>query len=103
MGEFGIGQSVARFEDARLLRGGGHYIADLALPRMAFGYVLRSPHAHARILSIDMQKAATAPGVLAILTGTDWRASGCGDLPAPGAFKRPDGSTFLPPYPALVS
>jgi carbon-monoxide dehydrogenase large subunit len=103
MGEFGIGQSVPRFEDARLLRGGGHYIADLALPHTAFGYVLRSPHAHARILSIDTQKAATAPGVLAILTGADWRASGCGDLPVPGGLKRPDGSIFRPPYPALVS
>src|SRR4029079_8104476 len=103
MGEFGIGQSVPRFEDARLLRGGGHYIADLALPRMAFGYVLRSPHAHARILSIDTQNAASAPGVLAILTGAAWRASGCGDLPVPTGFKRPDGSTFRPPYPALIS
>jgi carbon-monoxide dehydrogenase large subunit len=70
---------------------------------MAFGYVLRSPHAHARILSIDTQKAAAAPGVLAIHTGADWRASGFNDLPVPGGLKRPDGSGFRPPYPALVS
>ncbi len=103
MGEFGIGQGVPRFEDARLLREGGRYVADLALPGMAFGYVLRSPHAHARILSIDTKTAEAAPGVLAVLTGADWRACGWGDLPVPGGFRRYDESAFRPPYPALVS
>ena len=103
MGEFGIGQSVPRFEDARLLRGGGRYVADLVLPGMAQGYVLRSPHSHARILRIDTKRAEAAPGVLAVLTGADWRASGWGDLPVPGGLKRRDGSAFRPPYPALVS
>ena len=51
--KFGIGQPVSRFEDPRLVRGGGRYVDDIVLPRMAFGYVLRSPHAHARIRSID--------------------------------------------------
>jgi hypothetical protein len=45
MGEFAIGQGVPRFEDPRLLRGGGRYVDDLAPPGMLFGYVLRSPHA----------------------------------------------------------
>ena len=63
MGEFAIGQSVARFEDPRLLRGGGRYVGDMVLPGMAFGYVLRSPHAHARIRSIDASKAKSALGV----------------------------------------
>ena len=49
MGEFAIGQPVPRFEDPRLLRGGGRYVDDIVLPGMAFGHVLRSPHAHARI------------------------------------------------------
>ena len=53
MGEFAVGQAVPRFEDPRLLRGGGRYVDDMVLPRMAIGYVLRSPHAHARIRSID--------------------------------------------------
>ena len=53
MGEFALGQAVPRFEDPRLLRGGGRYVDDMVLPRMAFGHVLRSPHAHARIRSID--------------------------------------------------
>jgi len=102
MGEFAIGQSVARFEDPRLLRGGGRYVGDMVLPGMAFGYVLRSPHAHARIRSIDASKAKSALGVLAVLTGADWQASGWGDLPVPGGLKRRDGSVFRPPYPALA-
>jgi aerobic carbon-monoxide dehydrogenase large subunit len=103
MGEFAIGQSVSRFEDPRLLKGGGRYVGDMVLPGMAFGYVLRSPHAHARIRSIDTARAKAAPGVLAVLTGADWHASGWGDLPVPGGLKRRDGSVFQPPYPALVA
>jgi carbon-monoxide dehydrogenase large subunit len=103
MGEFAIGQSVSRFEDPRLLKGGGRYVGDMVLPGTVFGYVLRSPHAHARIRSIDTAKAKAAPGVLAVLTGADWRASGWGDLPVPGGLKRRDGSVFQPPYPALVA
>jgi carbon-monoxide dehydrogenase large subunit len=103
MGEFAIGQSVSRFEDPRLLKGGGRYVGDMVLPGTVFGYVLRSPHAHARIRSIDTGKAKAAPGVLAVLTGADWQASGWGDLPVPGGLKRRDGSVFKPPYPALVA
>jgi aerobic carbon-monoxide dehydrogenase large subunit len=102
MGEFAVGQSVSRFEDPRLLKGGGRYVSDMVLPGMAFGAVLRSPHAHARIRKIDTAKAKAAPGVLAVLTGADWQASGFGDLPVPGGLKRRDGSAFRPPYPALV-
>ena len=61
VGEFAVGQGVARFEDPRLLRGGGRYVDDIVLPRMAFGYVLRSPHAHARIRAIDIARAAPRP------------------------------------------
>jgi aerobic carbon-monoxide dehydrogenase large subunit len=103
MGEFAIGQSVSRFEDPRLLKGGGRYVADMVLPGMVFGHVLRSPHAHARIRSIDVSRAKAAPGVLVVLTGADWKASGWGDLPVPGGLKRRDGSVFRPPYPALVT
>src|SRR5204862_1487404 len=102
MGEFALGQPVSRFEDPRLLRGGGRYIDDMVLPRMVFGHVLRSPHAHARIVSIDTGAAKSAPGVLTVLTGADWQAAGWGDLPVPGGLKRRDGSAFQPPYPALV-
>src|SRR5579864_8215274 len=101
MGEFAIGQPVPRFEDPRLVKGGGRYVADMVFPGMAFGYVLRSPHAHARIRSIDTAKAA--PGVLAVLTGADYKAAGFGDLPVPGGLKRRDGAPgYKPRYPALV-
>src|SRR6476620_8702174 len=103
MGEFALGQAVPRFEDPRLLRGGGRYVDDMVLPRMAFGHVLRSPHAHARIRSIDTTAAKTAPGVLAVLTGADWEASGWRDLPSASGNKRRDGSpAHRPRFPALV-
>ena len=76
MGEFAIGQPVPRFEDVRLIQGGGRYVGDMVFPGTAFGYVLRSPHAHARIRSIDTSKAKAAPGVLAVLTGADYKAAG---------------------------
>jgi carbon-monoxide dehydrogenase large subunit len=103
MGEFALGQPVSRFEDPRLVRGGGRYVDDFVLPGMAFGHVLRSPHAHARVRAIDVDKAKAAPGVLAVLTGADWKASGFGDLPVPGGFKRRGGAPmYRPRYPALV-
>ena len=103
MGEFAIGQGVPRFEDPRLVKGAGRYVGDMVLPGMAFGHVLRSPHAHARIRSIDVGAARAAPGVLAVLIGADWQASGFGDLPVPGGLKRRDGSPlYRSPYPALA-
>jgi aerobic carbon-monoxide dehydrogenase large subunit len=103
VGEFGIGQAVPRFEDPRLVRGEGRYVGDVMMPGMAHGYVLRSPHAHAKILSINTDKAKAAPGVLSVLTGADWVASGWGDLPVPGGLTRRDGSPiYRPRYPALV-
>src|SRR6202166_5144561 len=103
MGEFAIGQPVPRFEDPRLIQGHGRYVADMVFPGMAFGFVLRSPHAHARIRSIDTSKAKAAPGVLAVLTAADYKAAGFGDLPVPGGLKRRDGVPgYKPRYPALV-
>ena len=104
MGEFALGQPVSRFEDQRLLRGGGRYVDDMVLPGMAYGHVLRSPYAHARIRAIDTSKVKAAPGVLAVLTGADWEASGYADLPVPkSAWKRPDGSPmYRPRYRALA-
>ncbi|MGB7077063.1 MAG: molybdopterin cofactor-binding domain-containing protein, partial [Xanthobacteraceae bacterium] len=103
MGEFAIGQPVPRFEDPRLVKGHGRYIADMTFPGMAFGYVLRSPHAHAGIRAIDTAKAKAAPGVLAVLTGADYKAAGFGDLPVPGGLKRRgDTPGYKPRYPALV-
>src|SRR5579872_4756592 len=104
MGEFAVGQPVPRFEDPRLLRGGGRYVDDMVLPRMAYGHVLRSPHAHARIRNIDVRRAKQMPGVLAVLTAEDWQASGWADLPVPEGMKKPGGQPmYRPPFPALTS
>jgi len=103
MGEFAVGQHVTRFEDPRLLRGGGRYTDDIQLPGMAHGVVLRSPHAHAKIKSLDTKAAKAAPGVLCVLTAADVKAAGFTDLPVPGGLKRRDGSPqYRPRYPILV-
>jgi carbon-monoxide dehydrogenase large subunit len=103
MGQFGIGQAVPREEDPRLLRGQGEFIGDMALPRMAFGYVLRSPHAHARITALDTRRAAQMPGVLAIFTSDDLKADGIGTLKVRMPRKRPDGAPlFQSPHPGLA-
>ena len=104
MGEFAIGQAVTRTEDPRLLRGGGRYVDDVTLPNTAYGVVVRSQYAHARIKSIDATAALAAPGVIAVLTDADWQRLKWGDLPtAEMALKRRDGSPiYKPPYPALA-
>jgi carbon-monoxide dehydrogenase large subunit len=64
-----IGQSIKRVEDARFLRGKGNYLDDFVLPGMLHMAILRSPHAHARIKSIDTTAASAMPGVIAVVTG----------------------------------
>ncbi len=77
----GIGQTVRRKEDARLVTGRGNYSDDLNLPNQAYGAAVRSPHAHARIRSIDVAAARAMPGVLAVLTGQDALADGLTRIP----------------------
>ena len=104
MGEFAIGQGVSRFEDPRLIQGGGRYTDDIKLPGLVHGVVLRSPHAHAKIKAIDIAAAKAAPGVLCVLTAADVKAAGYGDLPVPGGLKRRDGSPqYKPRYPILAA
>jgi carbon-monoxide dehydrogenase large subunit len=101
--KFGIGQPVRRFEDVRLVTGRGRYQDDIVLPRQAYSVFIRSPHAHARILSIDTKAAASAPGVLAVYTGEDYVADGLGMPKAGMPRKKVDGSPmFAPQRPALV-
>jgi carbon-monoxide dehydrogenase large subunit len=103
MTKFGIAQSVRRVEDPRLLKGNGSYTDDISLPGTVAGVVLRSPHAAAKILSIDTTEAATLPGVLAIYTGADLAADGIGGLPCSIAFKNRDGSQPASPgHPVLA-
>ena len=92
MGEFGIGQPVPRTEDPRLLRGNGRYGDDIKLPGQAYGYFLRSPHAHAKILKIDTEAAKAAPGVLLVLTGADWDKTGYTDFPVLVPRQKRDGT-----------
>jgi carbon-monoxide dehydrogenase large subunit len=77
----GIGASVLRKEDARLLTGRGSFSDDLDLPGQTYAVMLRSPHAHARIAGIDPAAALRAPGVLAVLTGADYLADGLKPIP----------------------
>ncbi|HXP29623.1 MAG TPA: xanthine dehydrogenase family protein molybdopterin-binding subunit [Stellaceae bacterium] len=103
MREFELGSATPRIEDAQLLRGRGRYTDDLVLPRQAHLYVLRSPHAAARIRRIETAKAAVAPGVLLVLTGADAAADGLGALPSRVPRKRRDGKPyFVPPYRILA-
>ena len=67
----GIGCSRKRKEDPRFIQGKGVYVDDINLPGMVYGALVRSPHAHARIKSINKEKALALPGVLAVLTADD--------------------------------
>ena len=103
MGQYGIGQPVSRFEDPRLLRGQGRFINDVNLPGQAHATMLRSPHAHARIVAINTSAALAAPGVLAVFTEADLAAAGLGTMRVALPRKRPDGSPlFYVPHPGLA-
>ena len=93
MAKFGIGQSVRRVEDPRLLTGGGRYTDDTKLNAPALrAYVLRSPHAHADITHLDTTAAKAAPGVHLVLTGEDVKKAGFGDLPCLVPIENRDGT-----------
>src|SRR5216117_1330224 len=101
MGQFGIGQPIKRFEDVRLVRGGGRFHDDVNLPGQAHAVIVRSTHAHARIRSIDRTAAQRAPGVLAVFTGAD--VAELGTMKMTLKRKRPDGSPmFAPPHHGLT-
>jgi carbon-monoxide dehydrogenase large subunit len=71
-----IGKLVPRLEDQRLITGGGRYTNDIPPPGAAWAHVLRSPQAHARIVSIGTEAARRKPGVLAVLTAADYAQDG---------------------------
>ena len=103
MGNFGVGQPVPREEDPYLLRGSGRYVEDVKAPGLTRAYVLRSPHAHARIRNIDTSKAASAPGVLLVLTGQSPEMQALGTQSPRLPRKRRDGSpAFVCPQPLLA-
>ncbi len=97
-GRFGSGHSVRRIEDPALVSGQGRFVDDCTEPGCATMALLRSPMAHARIVSIDATAALAMPGVLAVVTGQDLIESGVSNFPGPAPhFKRPDGQPVSPP------
>src|SRR5215470_9007417 len=97
-GNVGIGRAVARLEDERLLRGGGRYVSDLiATSRALRVKVLRSPHAHARILAVDTTSVRALRGVVDVLTADD--LTNISDLPCD--WMAP-GMDAVPQHPVLA-
>src|SRR3954463_2935533 len=100
---FGAGQPVKRLEDQRLLTGKGQFIDDKPEGGALWLYVLRSPHAHAKVLSIDTAAARAIAGVEAIYTGADLVADDVGTIPTLAIFKRPDGKPMTVPPRRLLA
>src|SRR5215510_6836489 len=99
----GIGKPLRRREDYRFMTGAGNYADDMNLPGQTYAYVVRSPHAHARIAGIDVGPAVRSAGVLAVLTGVDAAQDGLQPVPQRPVPTNPhevplksrDGSPFL--------
>jgi carbon-monoxide dehydrogenase large subunit len=97
--KFGIGQAVTRIEDDRLLAGRGSFVDDLRVEGALHAVFVRSPHAHARINSVDASAAKTAEGVVAVLTGADLVDAGVAAFPANPALRGAPGQPqTTPPY-----
>ncbi len=90
--KFGIGQPVRRVEDRVLVTGQGRYSEDVSLPKQAFAFVLRSPHAHAAIRNLDAARARKHRGVIAVLTGADAARDGLGLMHCKIPMKSRDGT-----------
>jgi carbon-monoxide dehydrogenase large subunit len=104
MVKFGIGQSVRRVEDQRLVRGRGRYTDDISLPGEAYLVVVRSPHAHAKVNGVDTAAAKAAPGVLLVATAADLEAAGNNSVPCFVPIENRDGSQApMPKHPILVA
>jgi len=96
-----VGTAVRRKEDARFLTGAGQYTDDVTLYGQTYGYFLRSPHAHARIASIDTSEAKASPGVIAVFTGAD--LANIGGLPCGWLIHSIDGTPMKePPHPVIA-
>jgi aerobic carbon-monoxide dehydrogenase large subunit len=103
MSTTGIGAAVRRKEDQRFITGKGHYTDDVNRPGQGHAYFLRSPHAHAKIKSIDSKAAVAMPGVIAVLTGAELAADKIGGLICGWMIKSKDGSPMkAAPHPAIA-
>ncbi len=104
MSATGIGAAVRRKEDQRFITGKGHYTDDVSRPGQTFAYFVRSPHAHAKLHSIDVKAAAAMPGILAVLTGQDLAGDKIGNLICGWMIHSKDGSPMkMAPHPALAA
>ena len=92
---FGSGQQVQRVEDPALLAGKGQFTDDVAPAGQLHVVFVRSPHAHARIVSIDVAGAKASPGVVAVFTGAELAQAGVKPMPVVVPFKRADGSDVV--------
>ncbi len=98
-----IGESLRRKEDYRFLTGAGQYTDDIVLANMAQCFFVRSPHAHAKIRSIDKTAALAAPGVIGILDGQDVAADKINGLPCGWLITSTNGEPMKePPHPILA-
>ena len=98
-----IGAPVRRREDYRFLTGQGTYTDDINRPGQLYAYILRSPHASAKLSGIDTSGAASAPGVVAVFTGPDMAKDNIGGLPCGWLITSKDGSPMKePPHPVLA-
>ena len=98
-----IGARIERKEDYRFLTGAGQYTDDLTLPKQTHAAFVRSPHAHAKIKKISLEKAKQSPGVLAVYTGDDIAAAKLGGLPCGWLITDVNGQPMKePPYPVLA-
>ncbi len=99
-----IGKSIERVEDKRFLTGKGRYTDDIVLPGMLFAQIIRSHHAHAKIIHIDSTLAEEMEGVEAVFTGKDIEAAGINGVPCGWQVDFKNGDTMKePPHPILVS
>ena len=97
-----LGRSINRLEDERFVRGRGRFIADLTEPEALHGVVVRSTHAHARIVAIRVEAALQIPGVAAVLTGAEIAADNIGPMPCAVTNIPMTKPLVVPPYHALA-
>src|SRR6185312_13291289 len=98
------GKDEPRIEDQALVSGEGRFVDDVIQPGMTYAAFVRSPHAFAKIISIDIEAAREAPGVVAVFTAADMERAGVGDMARhPPMGGRHDSKLFNPFRPALAS
>ena len=99
--KFGVGQSVPRKEDPRLVTGGGEFTDDVSLDGQVYLKIFRSPYAHGKIIDLDVSQARDATGVLAVYTAAELTA--LGSMPCRAQLKDADGHPAYIPRRALLA